>query len=78
MDGEGEALPVAKMPSRIMIQGLSLLSQVRLAYTGFAFLVILLPGLSGTSRADLVINELMAVADEDRRDEDGAPTQPGG
>ena len=57
-----------------MIQGLSLLSQVRLAYAGFAFLVILLPGLSGTSRADLVINELMAVADEDRRDEDGAPS----
>lgn len=57
-----------------MIQGFSLLSRARLAHVGLVLLVALLPGLSGTSRADLVLNELMAVADEDRRDEDGAPS----
>jgi len=57
-----------------MIQGFSLLSKARLAHAGLLLLVALLPGLSGTSRADLVLNELMAVADEDRRDEDGAPS----
>ena len=57
-----------------MIQGFSLLSRARLARAGLSLLLALLPGLSGTSRADLVLNELMAVADEDRRDEDGAPS----
>jgi hypothetical protein len=45
-----------------------------LARAGIALLAAALLGLPGTAFANLMLTELMAVADENRRDEDGAPS----
>ncbi|MDP6207504.1 MAG: lamin tail domain-containing protein [Roseibacillus sp.] len=57
-----------------MIPGHPLLPRARLEHVGIVLLAAILLGLPGTASADLVLTELMAVADENRRDEDGAPS----
>ncbi len=57
-----------------MIPGHPLLPRARLARMGIVFLAATLLALPGTLFAELVLTELMAVADENRRDEDGAPS----